>query len=702
MFKHLQTKALLLLLVLVGGVTTASAENVTVTKTVNELVTANEWQVSSGNTINGCYTNFELDDVITISTSGEANCGSIWGTTTHDWRLYQAKGGDVTITAGEGYELKSVTFTYNVSNNGTLIGAASGTEVSLTSNSATFTVGYTGNDNKNNGQVRITEFSVTYAAVVTTPTLSVTPATTEKFTYEVGNGPAEEQIITIKGSHLTGAINASVTDDFEITDDEVYGNSLTLTGSENMVSVRMKSGLAIGEYTGALTIASEGAESVVVNLTGEVTAVAAPAIVPESLTINAEADEDFGTIGVTYTKVDIEAAELQFFDANGNQVQASVYEWLQAELNTDGSLYYYADANDGEARSAYMKIYGLDSEANDVYSDMITLTQAAYVAPADYATLPFIWDGGAKAGLGDLNGVSSNGLGSDYAESHNPYCVKFDNTGDYIQVKTDGQPGFVTVGVKMIGGPNSSSITVKASADGESFTDVETLTISGKQNDILTLTTSNYFAATDRYVRLEFTKGSNVGVGPITITGCISKEVSNAGMATFVPQYEVKVPNGVQAMIVTAINENSVTTADVTTKIPAGAPVVLKNAGTFNFPVVNYETTTSNINGNLLKVVTATEPAPAGSYVLYNGDKGVGFYEWTGAKLAEGRVYLAPATKPGSRSYLSIGGDAEMTGIESMYNEKCTMNNEVFDLQGRRVAQPVKGLYIVNGKKVIK
>ena len=29
------------------------------------------------------------------------------------------------------------------------------------------------------------------------------------------------------------------------------------------------------------------------------------------------------------------------------------------------------------------------------------------------------------------------------------------------------------------------------------------------------------------------------------------------------------------------------------------------------------------------------------------------------------------------------------------------MHNEVYDLSGRRVVQPTKGLYIVNGKKVI-
>lgn len=69
----------------------------------------------------------------------------------------------------------------------------------------------------------------------------------------------------------------------------------------------------------------------------------------------------------------------------------------------------------------------------------------------------------------------------------------------------------------MIGGGDTSTITVQGSSDGETFTDIEELVISGAQNDELTLSTNNYFDDADRYVRLLFTKGSNVGVGPITI-----------------------------------------------------------------------------------------------------------------------------------------------------------------------------------------
>ena len=140
----------------------------TVTKTMSEIVSANSYTVSSGNTAT-CYTSFSLDANVTISTSGSANCGSFWGTSpNNDWRLYQNKSGDVTVTASNGYVITSITITYSVSNTGTLkdgsTTVASNSEQSFAVNTntttKTYTVGNTGS--ATNGQVRITQFSVTY------------------------------------------------------------------------------------------------------------------------------------------------------------------------------------------------------------------------------------------------------------------------------------------------------------------------------------------------------------------------------------------------------------------------------------------------------------------------------------------------------------------------------------------------------------
>jgi len=144
----------------------SAAEATDVEKTTNDLATEYSWTTSSGSTIAGIYTSFALDDVITISTSGEANCGTIWDNSgTKDWRIYQNKSGDVTATAATGYKIDSVTYTYGVKNSGTLKDGdttiPSGTTVAVNASSKTLTVGNTGS--ATNGNVQIKKFKVVYS-----------------------------------------------------------------------------------------------------------------------------------------------------------------------------------------------------------------------------------------------------------------------------------------------------------------------------------------------------------------------------------------------------------------------------------------------------------------------------------------------------------------------------------------------------------
>ena len=56
----------------------------------------------------------------------------------------------------------------------------------------------------------------------------------------------------------------------------------------------------------------------------------------------------------------------------------------------------------------------------------------------------------------------------------------------------------------------------------------------------------------------------------------------------------------------------------------------------------------------------------------------------------------------GVRSFVLNFGEGETTGINSIDNGQLIMDNgAVYDLQGRRVVNPSRGLYIVNGKKVV-
>jgi hypothetical protein len=93
-------------------------------------------------------------------------------------------------------------------------------------------------------------------------------------------------------------------------------------------------------------------------------------------------------------------------------------------------------------------------------------------------------------------------------------------------------------------------------------------------------------------------------------------------------------------------------------------------------------------------------------YVLMNdATNRLGFYKNSNAFTVGANTAYLPANFAGSSEarFFSLFDD-DATGISDATrlndNEKMT-NDNCFDLQGRRVAQPQKGLYIVNGKKVV-
>ena len=71
-----------------------------------------------------------------------------------------------------------------------------------------------------------------------------------------------------------------------------------------------------------------------------------------------------------------------------------------------------------------------------------------------------------------------------------------------------------------------------------------------------------------------------------------------------------------------------------------------------------------------------------------------------GGALSAGRVYVdAPANA--ARDYLEFTFDDETTGVDDVRSKMSDGRSEYFNLAGQRVAQPTKGLYIVNGKKYV-
>ena len=90
------------------------------------------------------------------------------------------------------------------------------------------------------------------------------------------------------------------------------------------------------------------------------------------------------------------------------------------------------------------------------------------------------------------------------------------------------------------------------------------------------------------------------------------------------------------------------------------------------------------------------------NYILSKVDNVLGFYKVNdnGSWCNAGTAYLkvADSVSP-ARGFFALWGD-EATGINAVTESKA-VEGQAYNLNGQRVSQPTKGLYIVNGKKVI-
>lgn len=152
-----------------------------------------------------------------------------------------------------------------------------------------------------------------------------------------------------------------------------------------------------------------------------------------------------------------------------------------------------------------------------------------------------------------------------------------------------------------------------------------------------------------------------------------------------------------------ALSDATLTLSPISDRIVnVGKAVILKSnsANIFLTSSNNGTTSEGGYDGNSLQGTTTTIPNPnyGQTYVLNKGGNGIGFYKLknTGT-IGAHKAYLTYSGAT-AREYFLFD---ETTGVNTLNVERKTMNGDYYDLQGRKVAQPTKGLYIVNGKKLI-
>lgn len=170
----------------------------------------------------------------------------------------------------------------------------------------------------------------------------------------------------------------------------------------------------------------------------------------------------------------------------------------------------------------------------------------------------------------------------------------------------------------------------------------------------------------------------------------------------------------VRAYIATYTSEKNVVKLTQKTKVPANTGVLIfSNSNLTNQSIPTTTASTDNVDGN--KLVAVSEAMTLGAagegyenYVLViEGGKPV-FQKIgaTSASMSAGQAYLQIPARTGSggsaRTIRVVFDDEDQTtGIKNLTPTLSESERVVYNLQGRRVTQPTKGLYIVNGKKVV-
>ena len=180
---------------------------------------------------------------------------------------------------------------------------------------------------------------------------------------------------------------------------------------------------------------------------------------------------------------------------------------------------------------------------------------------------------------------------------------------------------------------------------------------------------------------------------------------TTAKAGTLYLPYAAAIPSGVKAYTLTYTSGSEVTATEITTgTIPANTPVLLNGEGStdFNGTGVAIDADGAFASGALTGVLEQGF-VPKDSYVLQNGDSGLGFYKVAADNTIGIKPFRAYLTATGGGSRVAINFADETTGINAVQGSDVKVNGSeaVYNLQGQRVAQPTKGLYIVNGKKVI-
>ena len=474
-----------------------------------------------------------------------------------------------------------------------------------------------------------------------------------------------------------------------------------------------------------------------------------PAIIVADATINVNASSQSITRGITVNNLTISDADnfhIKYYNANDEEI--SDPDWIEATVTVENSAYVLSctvAANDVEARTAYLKVYAMNGDET-IYSNLVTITQAKFVKTTTYTLAHAITPGkhyviasgdvgtvyvmgkqkstnrdavyGAEVNFSEVLSVTED-IAADVREfiiskDGNYYTIFDESKSGYLYASSTSDNHLKTQATNNANGQWTITIdeegvaTLKANMTGRNW-----MRFNNGNSKLFSCYGENS-SQQDIYL---FEKDNDEGSLVIPIAAACTDGTNCFGTFSSTKPFVVPENLTVSEIGIDTDGTMNVENYETGAVVPANTGVMVSAAIGDRSYVANVSTEVGNnvLNGdNRLRPtgdnsltateMTSAEPETCKFYrlTMHDGTK-LGF--WWGADggqsfdIAANKAYLAvPASVAGARNGFAFGDDA--TGISQIENGKLKIEN-YYDLQGRKVSKPGKGLYIVNGKKVV-
>ena len=185
-----------------------------------------------------------------------------------------------------------------------------------------------------------------------------------------------------------------------------------------------------------------------------------------------------------------------------------------------------------------------------------------------------------------------------------------------------------------------------------------------------------------------------------------------SGLGTFSAKAAFTLPEGLDAYYCKDYADGKISVAAINGVVPAETGVLLKGTAGETYTLTISETA-ETVTDNALVAVTeqTTIPQIDGDYTNFGLSGGVfKKVNSAGGTVKANRAYLHIPTSDltNAPSFIGLVWDEETTGVNEVRGQqeddgeyRSSVRGEYYNLSGQRVSQPTKGLYIVNGRKVV-